>query len=353
MSKTLFRRLPFSIPLLLLFCCVGAAQEDTPLVPGSQRTDEMKRMIREFIDEAQRLENEGDKAGAILMKNKASGLLKSLRSINAPQVRPRSNGATTPPPEPPTITRAEAVVTLQKSINMLDLLGEKELGRRVKMVMSGIASEREVAEIMEYHNQTSKNPRTEPTTPTAPPNETTSDNNPTPSPASTPQRTVEQIQNQVIALKASMDALLDFEQNEEARLLAQSIMLRRKALSSSKLNWVYPADYQKPREIELLRLASKRLFEGGNIASSKLANDLANRLAQEQRNETADAKNKASDAPSTAEQKKQSITRLTQEFQKSESARMKILNENRQLQRLNATLQKEIKNLRESSDKAK
>ena len=350
MSRSLLRKLALGTPLFLLYCCISPAQVDEPLVLGSQRTDEMKRMIREFIEEAQRMENEGDNAGAILMKNRAMGLLKSLRSMSAPQVRPRSREANASPPEKPTITRAEAVVTLQKSIIMLELLGEKELGRRVKRVMSGIASEQEIAEIMEYQNQRQKESQPPPETPAA--DESSGINSlqtlETPSP-----RTKEQIQNQVIALKASMDALLDFEQNEEARLLAQSIMLRRGALKSSKLTWEYPTDYQKTKEIEVLKIAGKRLFEAGNIAGSKMANDLANRLKQEQVNEIAIAGNKDPDQPSNTEQINQSITRLTQEYQKSESARMRLQNENRQLERLNATLQNEIQKLKGILDKSK
>ena len=73
-----------AVACLGLFACwtgPALAQNDNPLGQNNLRVNEMNRMVREFIDEAKELERQGDKAGALLMKNKALGLMKSLRSM--------------------------------------------------------------------------------------------------------------------------------------------------------------------------------------------------------------------------------------------------------------------------------
>lgn len=292
----------------------------------------MKRMVNEFIDQAKELERQGDHAGAIVLKNKALGLMKSLRSMNQAKTKPASSESNKEP-EVPTVTRAQAVVTLNDCITMLNLLDEKELGRRIRIVMNRIAAKEEIQKILEYAKQQENfaAPTLAPTEPK------------TALPTATPVRepTEEQVQNQLVALKTGMDALLDADQPEAAKLLAQSIMMRRTALQASQTTWDYPDDYSSNQEIELLRLAGKRLFENGNMVQSKIILELANELDREKRALRAATKS-TSMKTDDVDKQNQLITRLYQKFEQSEEQRLKLQNEMRGLRRLNQALNKEL-----------
>ena len=166
---------------------------------------------------------------------------------------------------------------------------------------------------------------------------------PKPTPLTKP--TEEQVQNQLVALTTSMNALLDADQPEEAKLLAQSIMMRRTALQASETTWDYPDDYSSNKEIELLRLAGKRLFENGDMIQSKVILELANELDRQKRVLQAATK---STSPKTEDVDKQNqlITRLYQKFEQSEQQRLQFQNELRGLRRLNQQLNTEIEKLK-------
>lgn len=332
MSGSLIYKLFVWLPIPLLICGSVIAQPDTPLVQDGRRADEMKRMVNEFIDQAKELERQGDHAGAIVLKNKALGLMKSLRSMNQAKTKPASSESNKEP-EVPTVTRAQAVVTLNDCITMLNLLDEKELGRRIRIVMNRIAAKEEIQKILEYAKQqeNSAAPTLAPTEPK------------TALPTATPVRepTEEQVQNQLVALKTGMDALLDADQPEAAKLLAQSIMMRRTALQASQTTWDYPDDYSSNQEIELLRLAGKRLFENGNMVQSKIILELANELDREKRALRAATKS-TSMKTDDVDKQNQLITRLYQKFEQSEEQRLKLQNEMRGLRRLNQALNKEL-----------
>lgn len=332
MSGSLIYKLFVWLPIPLLICGSVIAQPDTPLVQDGRRADEMKRMVNEFIDQAKELERQGDHAGAIVLKNKALGLMKSLRSMNQAKTKPASSESNKEP-EVPTVTRAQAVVTLNDCITMLNLLDEKELGRRIRIVMNRIAANEEIQKILEYAKQqeNSAAPTLAPTEPK------------TALPTATPVRepTEEQVQNQLVALKTGMDALLDADQPEAAKLLAQSIMMRRTALQASQTTWDYPDDYSSNQEIELLRLAGKRLFENGNMVQSKIILELANELDREKRALRAATKS-TSMKTDDVDKQNQLITRLYQKFEQSEEQRLKLQNEMRGLRRLNQALNKEL-----------
>ena len=278
MSGSLIYKLVAWLPIPLLICGYVVAQPDTPLVQDGRRVDEMKRMVNEFIDQAQELERQGDHVGAIVLKNKAMGLMKSLRSMNQAKTKPPSTDSNKEEPEVPTVTRAQAVVTLNDCITLLNLLNEKELGRRIRIVMNGIATNDEIQEILEYAKQQEQQNNS-----AAPTVSQTEQKTGAPKPTPLVVPTEEQVQNQLVALTTSMNALLDADQPENAKLLAQSIMMRRTALQASETTWDYPADYSSNKEIELLRLAGKRLFEKGNIIQSKVILELANELDREKR----------------------------------------------------------------------
>lgn len=332
MSGSLIYKLFVWLPIPLLICGSVIAQPDTPLVQDGRRADEMKRMVNEFIDQAKELERQGDHAGAIVLKNKALGLMKSLRSMNQAKTKPASSESNKEP-EVPTVTRAQAVVTLNDCITLLNLLDEKELGRRIRIVMNRIATNEEIQKILEYAKQqeNSAAPTLAPTEPKAA--------LPTPTPVREP--TEEQVQNQLVALTTGMNALLDADQPEAAKLLARSIMMRRTALQASQTTWDYPDDYSSNQEIELLRLAGKRLFENGNMVQSKIILELANELDREKRALRAATKS-TSMKTDDVDKQNQLITRLYQKFEQSEEQRLKLQNEMRGLRRLNQALNKEI-----------
>ncbi len=313
-----------------------SAQPDAPLSSGNQRTAEMKRMIYEFIDQAKQLEKQGDKAGAILLKNKALGLMKSLQAMNPPMTaRDNSAASASPqsPPKEPIVTKAEAVVTLNDCTRLLNLLGERELGRRVKFAMDRIATPAEINDILEFNRQkkTEKPILAQPSKPA----ETTEQ------PTGIEPPSIEQIQNQLAALATGMNILLDANQSEEAKLLAQSIMLRKSALKAGKMNWVYPEDYTAQQEIDLVKLSARRLFENGNLVQSGVLNEFASELLRNQRRKTRETEPNPTDV---TDQEKQNrlITRLYQKFEESESQRLKLQNEMRRLQRLNDSLSKQL-----------
>ena len=313
-----------------------SAQPDAPLSSGNQRTAEMKRMIYEFIDQAKQLEKQGDKAGAILLKNKALGLMKSLQAMNPPTTaRDNSAASASPqsPPKEPIVTKAEAVVTLNDCITLLNLLGERELGRRVKFAMDRIATPAEINDILEF-NRKRETERPNPA----------QQNKPT---EATEQATgieppsMEQIQNQLVALATGMNALLDANQAEDAKRLAQSIMLRKSALKADKTDWIYPEDYTAQQEIELLQLSAKRLFESGNLVQSKVLKEFIFELKRNQSRPTKLSEANLTDA-TDHERQNQLITRLYQKFEDSESQRLKLQNDMRRLQRLNDSLSKQL-----------
>ena len=296
----------------------------------------MKRMVNEFIDQAKELERQGDHAGAIVLKNKALGLMKSLRSMNQAKTKPASSESNKEP-EVPTVTRAQAVVTLNDCIKLLNLLGEKELGRRIRIVMNRIATNEEIQKILEYAKQQENS--------AAPPLSQTEPKAALPTPTPVMEPTEEQVQNQLVALKTGMNALLDADQPEAAKLLARSIMMRRTALQASQTTWDYPEDYSSNQEIELLRLAGKRLFENGNMVQSKIILELANELDREKRALRA-ATQSTSMKTDDVDKQNQLITRLYQKFELSEEQRLKLQNELRGLRRLNQALNKEIEQLK-------
>ncbi|MCH2183689.1 MAG: hypothetical protein MK108_16950 [Mariniblastus sp.] len=340
-------RIPFCIRALgclsLLACWATqvVAQTDDPLAQDSQRVTEMNRMVREFIAQAQELEQQGDKAGAILMKNKALGLIKSLRTMNKNQANPKSETPGQAPPEPPAVTRAEAVVTLNNSITLLNLLNQKELGRRINNIMQGIATQEEIEEILAYDRQQGKGRPGN-----AAKSEPSSDESPGPdSPEPATQRSTEQVQNQLTALKTAMDSLLDAGQTDQAKLLAQSIMLRRAALREQQTTWQYDDDYSADQEVEILRLARKLLFENGNMMQSKVIDKLANQVAQDSR-AVKTGQQTAPPPTADAENQNQLITRLVQKVEESEEQRVKLQSELRTLQRLNESLNKQIEQLK-------
>ncbi|MDG2185061.1 MAG: hypothetical protein P8K79_05240 [Mariniblastus sp.] len=340
MSGSLIYKLFAWLPIALLICGHVVAQPDNPLVQDGRRVDEMKRMVNEFINQAQELERQGDRAGAIVLKNKAMGLMKSLRSMNQAKTRPPSTDSNKEPTEVPTVTRAQAVVTLNDCITMLNLLNEKELGRRIRIVMNGIATNDEIQEILDYAKQ--QKPQDNSAAPTDSQTEQTTAV-PKPTPLAKP--TEEQVQNQLVALTTSMNALLDADQAEEAKLLARSIMMRRTALQASETTWDYPADYSSNKEIELLRLAGKRLFENGDLIQSKVILELANELDRQKRALQAAAKSTTTKTEDVDKQN-QLITRLYQKFEQSEQQRLQFQNEIRGLRRLNQQLNTEIEKLR-------
>ena len=340
MSGSLIYKLFAWLPIALLICGHVVAQPDNPLVQDGRRIDEMKRMVNEFIVQAQELERQGDRAGAIVLKNKAMGLMKSLRSMSQAQTRPPSTDSIKEPTEVPALTRAQAVVRLNDCIMLLNLLNEKELGRRIRIVMNGIATKDEIQEILEYNKQ-----QEQPQNPVAPTVSQTEQKTASPKPKPFPKPTEEQVQNQLVALTTSMNALLDANQPEEAKLLAQSIMMRRTALQASKTTWDYPGDYSFNKEIELLNLAGKRLFENGNMIQSKIILELANNLDREKRARQTAAKSTTTKTDDVVKQN-QLITRLYQKFEQSEQQRLKLQNEMRGLRRSNQQLHKEIEQLK-------
>lgn len=325
--------------LTILACWTGSAiaQSDNPLGQNNLRANEMNRMVREFIAEAKELERQGDKAGALLMKNKALGLMKSLRSMrgNQSDVAPESAGKETP--EPPAVTRAEAVVTLNNCVTLLNLLNQKELGRRINNIMRGIANDEEIEQILEYDRQRGKNPAANlpPVTPAAESDE----------PAPSPHRSAEQVENQLAALKTAMDGLLDAGQPEQAKLLAQSIMLRRSALREQQTTWQYENDYSAEREVEVLRLAKKRLFENGKMMQAKLIEELAGQVERDLR-ETKNRQQEPSSPAAELEKQNQLITRLVEKFEQSEEERLKLQSELRAVQRQNKSLNQRIEQLK-------
>ncbi len=336
-------KIPLFLPAVAclgLFACWTApalAQNDNPLSQNNLRVNEMNRMVREFIDEAKELERKGDKAGALLMKNKALGLMKSLRSMseNQSDLPPESTEKETP--EPPVVTRAAAVITLNNSITLLNLLNQQELGRRINNIMRGIATEQEIDQILEYDRQRAKNSAA-----SLPPGPNPTEPDTTPQ---APPRSTEQVENQLAALQTAMNGLLDAGQTEQAKLLAKSIMLRRTALRDQQTTWQYENDYPAEREVEVLRLAKKRLFEDGKIMQSKVIEEIAGQVERDRR-ETKNRQQEPSSPVDELEKQNQLITRLVEKLDKSEEERLKLQSELRALQRQNKTLNQKIEQLK-------
>lgn len=280
-----------------------AVAQDTELElaeSGQEHEMALRQQIRSLLQQANDLQAQGDAAQALLLRNRAKSLFRSLQAMQDA----RSAGKDQRPTEElsrenrPTLTKADAVLAMHRCIEVLKLLGEAETARPIERVLNRIATPSEVREIVNYYrNQPTADPDATGDSGKTPAQGHTSDVpepgqlQPEPSPprnASTEAphllaETPEALENEIAALKLAMETLLENDRADAGRILAEGLMLRGRALRSGELTWQYPSDQFPVQEIDAVRMAATLMYRDQNVIQARILRDLATLLADRQR----------------------------------------------------------------------